>query len=168
MVATVSDHEKAHKAIVKAGGVLVSADVDREFTSHSSFEVRRQAEVRMECSATARGFSSRAVAPCGMKDSSAVVDEESFNTLTPATAIIHQRCGVDRRAVFSTALSVTRGLSLPVSRVFQACACGEDIIFPVLRVCQACTRGECTMLAVSRVFEHLVLCGQVREERTDL
>ena len=46
----------------------------------------------MKWTETSFGFSSHAVAPRGVEDSIAVVDEVCFNRLTPASAIIHQRC----------------------------------------------------------------------------
>ena len=121
MVATVSDHSEAYKSSVKVGGVLVSVDGDREFTIHSSVEARWQAEVRMECPSTTCGFSSRAVAPCGVKDSSAIVDEglkHPDKSNNPSTVQF------GRRAVFSTALSSTKGQSIPTARMFQSCTCG--------------------------------------------
>jgi len=109
MVAAVADHGKAYRAGVKAGDVLVSIGGDREFASQSAVEVQAslvapvvlvflgfigklQAEVRMKCPETTYGFSSHAVAPRGMEDSIAVVDEVCFNPLTPASAIIYQKC----------------------------------------------------------------------------
>ena len=46
----------------------------------------------MKCPETTFGFSSHAVAPRGMEDTFAVVDEVCSIPLTPASATIHQRC----------------------------------------------------------------------------
>jgi len=132
MVAAVSDLGKAHRAGVKVGDVLVSIDGDR--ASQSAVEVQArlvalvvlvflrfmgklQAEVRMKCPETTCGFSSHAVAPCGTEDSVAVVDEVCFNPLTPASAIIHQRCSLSddgESRMTSSALSC-QSMSLPTT-----------------------------------------------------
>ena len=79
LVATVSDHDKAYKAGVKAGGVLVSVDGDRDFTGHSSVEVRAW-NAQHPPAAPLPALSLRVV----WEDSNAVVDEGCFNRLTPA------------------------------------------------------------------------------------
>ena len=116
LVATVSDHSEAYKSSVKVGGVLVSVDGDREFTIHSSVEVRWQADVRMECPSTTCGFSSRAVAPCGVEDSSAIVDE-GWNTLTRAT--IHQRCSLIDEQCFRRLCLAQRDSPFPPQECFN-------------------------------------------------
>jgi len=107
VVAAVSDHGKAYRAGVKAGDVLVSIGGGREFASQSADAVQASliapvvlvfvgfigklhAEVRLKYRETTYGFSSHAVAPRGMEDSIAVVDEVCFKPLTPASALIHR------------------------------------------------------------------------------
>ena len=47
---------------------------------------------------------------------------------------------------------------VPVSRLFQACACGECTSFPVSRLFQACACGECTSRFASRdCFKHALV-----------
>merc|ERR1712136_469934 len=96
-------HGKAYRAGVKAGDVLVSIGGCREFASQSADAVQASliapvvlvfvgfiAEVQLKYRETTYGFSSHAVAPRGMEDSIAVVDEVCFKPLTPASALIHR------------------------------------------------------------------------------